>query len=51
MYNVIGGGGGGEHTQVVESMPALQASQNHGMVVNEERLDLSSSVPCSSGTP
>ncbi len=38
-------------TQEVGERPALQTSQNQGMVVNEERDDLSSSTPSSSGTP
>ena len=40
-----------ELTQAAGETPALQVSQNHGTVVNEERSDRESSTPSSSGTP
>ena len=40
-----------ELTQATGETPALQVSQNHGTVVNEERSDRESSTPSSSGTP
>jgi len=38
-------------TQDLGERPALQASQNQGMVVKDEREDLLKSTPSSSGTP